>query len=149
MPLKETCPPNSVERRASAQHSYLAPPVGSTPKFEAEWNSIVRSFPPEFFRQCDAAMLAERVACALELRDVQELVRNLPSRYVPNAKGELVQHPALKDRETLRARLRVLCIQTRTSPGSRTEVNQVGKAPTPAPEPSDDPKLRRLRGVVA
>ena len=148
MKPRETCPPNAIERRASSPRAYLPPPEDSPPAFVHEWESIVRSFPPEFFRACDAAMLAERVACALELRQVQELVRALPSRYVPNLKGELIMHPAIKDLETLRARLRVLCIQTRTSPGSRTEVNQVGRAPEPLREPAADPKLRKLQELV-
>ena len=148
MKTKQTRPSNVTERRVSCPHPFLKAPEGSPPEFVAEWDSIVRSFPAEFFRACDSAMLAERVACALELRQVQELVRNLPSRYVPNAKGELMLHPAIKDLETLRARLRVLCIQTRTSPGARTEHNQVGKAPEPPREPSTDPKVRRLQEMV-
>jgi hypothetical protein len=41
---------------------------------------------------------------------------------------------AIKDLETLRARLRVLCIQTRTSPGSRMDPNQAPKEPPQKPD---------------
>jgi len=117
----QTRPANAIERNAHQRDDYLEPPPGSSEEFVAEWDAIVRSFPPDFFRPCDASILGQRVACELELRAVQQIVDNLLERYVPNGAGTLVPHPAIKDLETLRARLRVLCTQTRTSPGARLE----------------------------
>ena len=129
MHLRQTRPANAVERNACSTRDYLPPPAGSTDEFAMTWDAIVRSFPPDFFRACDAAMLGQRVACELELRAVQKIVDDLPERYIPNGAGTLVPHPAIKDLETLRARLRVLCIQTRTSPGSRMDPNSAPKEP--------------------
>jgi len=118
---RQTRPANAIERNAHSTSDFLPPPEGCSEEFAKEWDAIVGSFPPDFFRPCDASILGQRVACELELRAVQQIVDNLPERYVPNGAGTLVPHPAIKDLETLRARLRVLCTQTRTSPGARLE----------------------------
>jgi len=83
MHLRQTRPANAVERNACSTRDYLPPPAGSTDEFAMTWDAIVRSFPPDFFRACDAAMLGQRVACELELRAVQKIVDDLPERYIP------------------------------------------------------------------
>jgi len=123
MHVRETRPANAIERNAHQHGDYLEAPPGSE-EFAAEWNAIVHSFPSDFFRPCDVAVLTERVLCALELRSVQQTIATLDSRYVRNGAGTLVPHPALKDQELLRARLRALSTQTRTSPGARLEGKQ-------------------------
>jgi hypothetical protein len=150
MQTKRTRPANAVEVRASQNRESLPPPEDCSEDFKAEWLAITGSFEPGFFRACDRTVLEQRVKCALELREVQRIVDNLPSRYVQNSAGTLVQHPACRDLESLRARFRALCIATRTAPGTRLDVHQVGKEPPSARDDGDnDPKLARLREAIA
>jgi len=148
MQTKRTRPSNVAERRASQPREPLQPPEDCSEAFRAEWEAITGSFEPGFFRECDRTALEQRVQVALEMRQVQSVVDGLPSRYVLNGAGTLVQHPACRDLEVLRGRFRTLCIATRTAPGTRLDVHQTGKAPEPPQAPSTDPKIRRLQEIV-